>query len=114
MANRSHITLYDRYLASRLLITLLKVIVSLVLLFVLFDFLSRQESIFKRDAPLSAVALYYLCLVPSILFTFQVAAMSPFGATQSDHHQIAMMLAHVANERLFLAQPAALLLSVDE
>ena len=76
MAHRPHITSYDRYLASRLLITMLKVIVSLVLLFVLFDFLSRQEGLLKRNAPFSVIALYYLCLVPSILFTFQVAALS--------------------------------------
>jgi len=70
-------TIMDRHLARAFLLTLLKVTVSLVLLVVLIDFLTRQQSkIGRYDFPIHVLGTYYLTFVPTILFSYQVAAMA--------------------------------------
>ena len=70
-------TLIDRYLGKRLLGTLAKILVSLVLLFIVIDLLThRQEDIIKYDIPWWVVIQYYLTFVPTILFEYHVAALA--------------------------------------
>ncbi|MBI2432286.1 MAG: LptF/LptG family permease [Candidatus Hydrogenedentes bacterium] len=70
-------TLLDRYLGRRLISLLVKIMLSLVLLFVLVDLLThRADNITEFDIPLHIVALYYLALAPMILFKFQAAALA--------------------------------------
>jgi lipopolysaccharide export system permease protein len=70
-------TLLDRYFARRLAAVFLKVVVSLVLLFVVVDLLTHQyRSIVQYEIPARVVALYYLTFVPNILFQYQAAALA--------------------------------------
>lgn len=69
-------TLLDRYLGRRLLATLLKILLALVLLFIVIDLLThRQDDIGKYQIPARVVVLYYLSYVPVILFEYQAAAL---------------------------------------
>jgi lipopolysaccharide export system permease protein len=70
-------TILDRYIGSRMLSTFVKTLVSLVLLFILIDLLTRLRSdIVRNEVPLTTVFLYYLAYVPTILFRYQIAALS--------------------------------------
>lgn len=70
-------TLLDRYLAKGFLLTLLKVLVSLVLLVIVIDFLTRQQDkIGRYDFPWYVLIQYYLTFIPTILFTYQTAALA--------------------------------------
>lgn len=72
----------DRYLGSRLLSTLAKTVVSLVLLFILIDLLThRREDIVRHEVPWPAVLQYYGVFVPKILYSYQIAAVSMLIAT---------------------------------
>lgn len=67
----------DRYLCLRLVLTLAKVMVSLVLLFVLIDLLThRRGDIVRHDIPWAVVARYYAAYTPTILYEHQIAAFS--------------------------------------
>ncbi len=71
------ITQLDRYFAKGFLRTILKVLVSLVLLVIVIDFLTRQQAkIGRYDFPWHVLVLYYITFIPTILFTYQTAAMA--------------------------------------
>jgi len=70
-------TILDRYFGARILSTLIKTLVSLVLIFVLIDMMThRRSDIFKYEVPWHVVILYYTAFVPQILCKFQMAAMA--------------------------------------
>lgn len=70
-------TILDRYLGTRLLATLIKVMASLVLLFILVDLLThRRGDIARHDVPWLVVIQYYAAYTPTILYEHQVAAFS--------------------------------------
>ena len=73
----TRVTLIDRYLGGRMLATLIKTIVSLVLLFILVDFLTqRRNEILRRDVPWDVMIGYYALSIPKILAKYQVASLS--------------------------------------
>ncbi|NIA15563.1 MAG: LptF/LptG family permease, partial [Nitrospiraceae bacterium] len=114
-------TILDRYIGARTLATLIKTVVSLVLLFVLIDLLThRREIIAKHEVPWQAVVRYYAVLVPRILFSYQVAAMSMLvsallvlGAA-AQRSEVTAALAGGISLRRFVRMPVciALLLAV--
>ena len=70
-------TLLDRYYARRIAGTMLRIVFSLTLLVVVVDvLLSKQDNIIKYKIPVWAVAQYYLCFTPQVLFEFHAAALS--------------------------------------
>jgi lipopolysaccharide export system permease protein len=70
-------TIYDRFLARRLVASLLKISLALVLIIVVIDLLThRSGQIIEYEVPSAVVAMYYLGFVPAILFTYQVAAIA--------------------------------------
>ncbi len=70
-------TLLDRYMARRQLSAIAKILITLVGFFILVDLLThRQDNIIKYDIPLSVAGLYYLTLIPTILFEYQAAALA--------------------------------------
>lgn len=70
-------TILDRYLSRRLIAMVLRIIMSLVMLFVIIDLLTaRQDSIARFDVPAGMVVLYYLTFVPTILFEYQAVALA--------------------------------------
>jgi len=73
----ARITLLDRYFGSRMFATLLRTLVSLVLLFILVDFLTQQRNVFiKHDVPWNIAMEYYLLSIPKMLAKYQVASLS--------------------------------------
>lgn len=71
------ITLLDRYLGSRMFVSLARTLISLVLLFILVDFLTQQRNVFiKHDVPWNVAFLYYALSIPKILAKYQVASLS--------------------------------------
>ena len=86
-------TLYDRYLTRRLVATLFKVLLSLVLLVVLIDFIvSRQSDIARYQVPWPVVVRYYITFLPTIIFEYQAAAIAILIA-------VLMVLGHAAQHR---------------
>jgi len=70
-------TLLDRYFGARMLGTLIKTIISLVLLFILVDFLvQRRNDAVKHDVAWQVVMAYYALSVPKILDKYQVSALA--------------------------------------
>lgn len=68
-------SILDRHYARRLLATVLRILLSLILLVVLIDLLvSRQDNIIKYQIPLLVIVQYYLAFLPTILFEFHAAA----------------------------------------
>jgi len=75
-------TLLDRYLGKRILAALVKAVVSLVLLFILIDLLTRRRMmIVNHDVPWTVVVEYYVVFVPQVLYKYQVAALGMLVAT---------------------------------
>ena len=101
-------TQLDRYFAKGFLLTLLKVLISLVLLVIVIDFLTRQQAkIGRYDFPWYVLVQYYLTLVPTILFTYQAAAMAVLvsglmvlGRAAQNNEIIAMMAGGVSLWRM--------------
>jgi lipopolysaccharide export system permease protein len=100
-------TQYDRYLAARFLKTLAKVLASLILLFILVDLLSKQGSFIKDKVSVSSVFLYYIYLIPTILFTYQVTALSVllaalmvFGHAAQDGEITALLAGGISIRRI--------------
>jgi len=114
-------TLLDRHLGRRFTGALLKIMLSLVLLFVVVDLLThRQDNILRYGVPLRVVALYYLTFVPTILFTYHAAAISVlvaglmvFGRAAQDN-EITAALSGGISLRRFARTPilAALLVAM--
>ena len=70
-------TILDRYFTRRLLITLARAIISMVLMFILVDLLtSRRNDIARYDIPWSIVFEYYLAFIPQLLCKFQLASLA--------------------------------------
>ncbi len=70
-------TLLDRHFGTHLIGTLLKAMVSLVLMFILIDLLThRRTEIMNHDVPWQTVVKYYAVFVPQILYKYQVAALA--------------------------------------
>jgi len=101
----------DRYLATRLLATLAKVMVSLVLLFVLIDLLThRRGDIVRHDIPWLVVSRYYAAYTPTILYEHQIAAFSMliaallvFGNAAQNNEVTAALAGGISLRRLVLA-----------
>lgn len=75
-------TLYDRYIARKLLATLFKTLLAFSLLYVLIDLLTaRQYSIDKYDVPWPVVIQYYASHIPTFMFKFQALALALLVAT---------------------------------
>ena len=93
-------TLLDRYLVRRFMMTLLKVLVALILLVSVIDLVAtRQEDISKYQIPWHVVLLYYVTFVPTILFEYQAAAVSVLISglmvlgNAAQHNEITALLA---------------------
>jgi lipopolysaccharide export system permease protein len=70
-------TLFDRYLSRRMIATLLRTLLALVLIVMLIDFLTaRQREISRHDVPWGMVFLYYAAFVPTVIIKYQAAAVS--------------------------------------
>ena len=70
-------TILDRYLAKRLLTTLFKVLLALVLLVSVIDLIvTRQRDIARFQIPADVVLRYYVTFLPTILFEYQAAAVA--------------------------------------
>lgn len=75
-------TLLDRYLGARMAATLVKTIISLVLLFILLDFLvQRRNDAIKHDVPWRMVGAYYALSIPKILGKYQVSALAVLASS---------------------------------
>lgn len=69
------LTIIDKYLGRRLVLTLLRSLVALVAVFIFIDLLTqRREQIMLLDVSWSIVGLYYLAYTPWVIF--QVAPLS--------------------------------------
>ena len=101
-------TLLDRYLTARIIGTLVKAVVALVLLFILIDLLThRRTEIISHDVPWPVVAKYYAVFVPQILYRYQVAALAilvsallVFGAAAQNNEITAALAGGVSLRRL--------------
>jgi len=70
-------TILDRYFGAQSLSALAKTVVSLVMLFILIDLLTRLRSdIAQNDVPFLVVVTYYLSSIPMILCRYQIAALA--------------------------------------
>ncbi|MCC6142958.1 MAG: LptF/LptG family permease [Candidatus Hydrogenedentes bacterium] len=70
-------TIMDRYLTRRMLATLVRTLLALVLLVLLIDFLTaRQREISKHEVPWAVVFEYYACFIPTVIIKYQAAAVS--------------------------------------
>jgi len=114
-------TLLDRYLAVRIVTTLLKTLLALIFLFVLIDFLTqRQGDISKNDVPWGVVGLYYLSWIPTVIYQYQGAALAMlissllvFGAAARNNEITAALSGGISLWRLVRAPVAmAALLAV--
>jgi len=100
----------DRYLGTRLLAALFKVMVSLVLLFILIDLLThRRGEIVRHDIPWLVVLRYYAAYTPTILYEHQVAAFSMLvaallvlGGAAQNNEVIAALAGGIGLRRLVL------------
>lgn len=71
------LTRLDRFYLARVSGTMVRILISLVLLTAVVDLLlARQDNIVKYSIPLWAVAAYYITLTPTILFEYHAAAIS--------------------------------------
>lgn len=69
--------LYDRYLSKRMIVTVFKVLLSLVLLVTIIDLIvTRQSAIARYQIPYTVVIRYYVTFIPTILFEYQAAAIA--------------------------------------
>lgn len=101
-------TLYDRYLAKRMISTLFKVLLSLVLLVSVIDLVvTRQDAILKYQVPVFMVLNYYITLIPTILFEFQAAAIAVLisglivlGRAAQDREIMALLAGGVSLRRI--------------
>lgn len=103
-------TQYDRYLARRLVATLFKVLLSLVLLVSVIDLVvTRQDAIFKYQVPFLMVLRYYVTLIPTVLFEYQAAAVAVLvaglmvlGRAAQDREITALLAGGVSLRRIAL------------
>jgi|GEM_PF-348120 len=71
------LTRLDRFYLGRVVGTMIRILVSLVLLTAIIDLLlARQDNIVKYSIPLKAILTYYITLTPTILFEYHAAAIS--------------------------------------
>lgn len=108
-------TLYDRYLSRQILRVLGQTTLALLGLFVLVDLLSvRLERIDRFETPLAQAALYYLYMIPGMLFEYHLLAISilvaglmVLGRAAQNNEVTTMLAAGVSLRRLAVA-PLAL------
>jgi len=104
-------TLLDRHYARALIAELFRTLASLVLIFILIDLLThRRSDIFRHDIPWSVVGRYYLALIPTILYEYQMAAMGMlvaallvFGAKAQNNEVTAALAGGIGLRRLVRA-----------
>lgn len=101
-------TLLDRYLSKQILASLVKAVISLILLFVLIDLLAhRRAMILRNDVPLAVVFQYYVLFAPQILYKYQVAplamlvsALLVFGSAAQNNEITAAVAGGISLRRL--------------
>lgn len=101
-------TILDRYITSRLLSTLAKIVLTLVGLYILIDLLvTRQNYIIRYEIPLRYVAEYYFVQLPVILFTYHavalgllIAALMVLGKAAQDQEITATLAGGISLRRL--------------
>jgi lipopolysaccharide export system permease protein len=77
----ARVTLLDRYFGAGMISTLFRTIVSLVLLFVLVDFLTQQRNTFmKHDVPWRVMMEYYAFSIPKILSKYQITSLATLAS----------------------------------
>ncbi len=70
-------TLLDRYYTWRLVSAIFRILISVVLLYIAIDLLTRRGQDFRNyGVPYSIAILYYLTFIPTILFEYQAAALA--------------------------------------
>lgn len=103
-------TILDRYIVSRLLSTLAKIVLTLAGLYILIDLLvTRQNNIIRYEIPLRFVAEYYFVQLPVILFTYHavalgllIAALMVLGKAAQDQEITAALAGGISLRRLAL------------
>ena len=103
-------TLLDRYLFQRTFAALLRTLVSLLLIYVVFDLLThRSAAILQNDVPWSVVLAYYSWELPIVLYQFQlaplamlVAALLVLGAAAQHNEFTAMLAGGIGLRRIIL------------
>lgn len=114
-------TLLDRHFTKRLLATVIKAAVALVLIVIIVDFLTaRRREVERYDVPWAQIVEYYAAFVPIVLFKYQAAAVSMllaglfvFGRAAQDNEVTAALAGGVSLRRLaFVPLLTALALSV--
>lgn len=112
-------TLIDRYLAKRMISTVFKIMLAMVLLYVVIDLLTtRKDNIAKYDIPWLVVIQYYLAYAPTILFQYQttalavlVAGLMVLGRAAQDQEITAALAGGISLRRIVRA-PVAIALGV--
>ena len=103
----------DAHLTRRLVTTLFKTILALVILFMVIDLLtSRRTEILDHDVPALVVARYYLLLVPEMLVGHQLAALAMLVSTllvfgsAAQHNELNALFASGVSLRRIVLLPA--------
>lgn len=108
-------TLLDRHIGWRLLLTVAKALVALVLFYVLIDLLThRNEDITQRQVPLPVLGMYYLALAPQLIarmlpLAVLVSTLLVLGATAQNNEVTAVFAGGVSLWR-FVRAPVTLAL----
>ena len=103
-------TLLDRYLTRRVLVSTLMALAGLLLVVITIDLLThRQEQIAKYHVGAWQVVTYYVCYIPVLLFNYQilavallVGALMVFGRAAESNEITAALAAGVSLRRLAL------------
>ena len=105
------LTTIDRYLLRRLVATLAKTLLALVVLYILIDLMThRSAAIQRNDVPWSIVLQYYLSLSPGIIanyvapFAVLVSALLVLGET-AQNNEVTAALAGGVSLRRFVRMP---------
>lgn len=101
-------TILDRYLMKRMVATIARVLISLVLLFVVIDFLTHlQDTVSKYDVPWKVVGQYYLASIPRIIFEYHgvplavlVAGLMVLGRAAQDNEITAALAGGIGLRRI--------------
>jgi lipopolysaccharide export system permease protein len=112
-------TLLDRYYAKNIVGAILRILLSLTLLVIVVDLLlTKQDNIIKYKIPAWAVAEYYLCFIPQVIFEYHAAALSVLvaglmvlGKSAQDNEVTAVLAGGVSLRRIARAPVAVALIA---